>query len=154
MRVRFRKDTIYRVYLAVFALVSVISVALLLHSQAVYHATAVARLEDRIRELEERPITQNVEFVKEENQEKQSPKKLEDLFWVEGTGINRHWYYMDIAFVDGYRARYYLHLPIKRGELINLQRRLDHDALVHYTLPQEEEKNFFAEGEKKFFFEG
>lgn len=154
MRVRFRKDTIFRVYLAVFALVSVMSVALLLHSQSVYHATAVARLEGRIKELEDRPITQNVEFVKEENQEKQSQKKLEDLFWVEGTGINRHWYYMDIAFADGYRARYYLHLPIKRGELINLQRRLDHDALVHYTLPQEEEKNFFAEGEKKFFFEG
>lgn len=136
-RVRFRKDTIFRIYLAVFCLLFAGASLFVISSQAQFHKRQMEDFQRRLdslrselSEVRSSSVVEDAPLVSVEE-----TKKKEDMFWIEGTGNNRKWWYMDVVFVDGERFRYFLHLPPRRSDLIGLHRRLSHDALVHYRDP-------------------
>lgn len=138
--VRFRKDTIFRLYLGAFCLLFSAACFFLVSSQSRFHRREIAGLRVQVSqlsaELSERksvssgPVDSDPQFSV--SSQSQNPQ---DLFWIEGTGTNRRWWYMDVVFLDGSRSRYFVHLPLRRSDLVNLHRRLSHDSLSHYWEP-------------------
>lgn len=142
---RLRKDSIFRLYLFVFATGCALGMYAVVHAQASSNSRLVARLESRISELEARSTTVAVNPEQSDGSkatdvadEPESPivraarEERDSLFWVEGHGYNKRYAYLDLEFRDGYRARYYFRPFPEPRELANLHRRIEHDALTHY----------------------
>lgn len=139
--VRFRKDTIFRLYLGAFCAFFSVACFFLISSQSRYHQRQIADLRSQVLQLSaELSARKNVSSSLEESDSQSSAsvetQKWQDLFWIEGTGTNRRYWYMDVVFLDGYRCRYYVHLPLRRVGLVGLHRRLTHDAISHYWEPE------------------
>lgn len=153
-RVRFRKNTLFRLYLFALLALCVGGSWFALAFQARYHARRVDALSLRIAEMESR-IALQVQSGGESTPsasasvcempssvERAFKRESESLFWVEGHGYNKRYAYLDLEFRDGYRARYYFKPFPKRNELISLHRRIEHDAIAHfyYIPPQDDEE--------------
>ena len=148
MRVR-RKDTIFRVYLVSFAVLCVLGVLFALSGQARYHRAQVARLESRLNDLSVQlnELRNAPSAVASSDESRLASRRLtlnqqkaldqaDQLFYVEGHGYNKRYAYLDLRFYDGYRARYYFRPYPSREELVALHKRIEHDALDHYYLPE------------------
>ena len=138
--VRLRKDTIFRLYLGAFCLLFSASCFFLVSSQSRFHRREIAGLRAQVSQLSaELSERKDVPSIRADSDLKSSvssePQKSQDLFWIEGTGTNRRYWYMDVVFLDGSRSRYYVHLPLRRSDLVNLHRRLSHDSISHYWEP-------------------
>lgn len=137
---RLRKDTIFRLYLGAFCLLFSAACLFLVSSQSRFHRREIAGLRAQVSQLsaelsERKNVSSSREDSDSESSVSSEPQKPQDLFWVEGTGTNRRWWYMDVVFLDGSRSRYYVHLPLRRSDLVNLHRRLSHDSISHYWEP-------------------
>lgn len=138
--VRLRKDTIFRLYLAAFCLLFSAACLFLVSSQSRFHEREIDGLRSQVLQLsaelsERKNVSPSIETQKSQSSASIEPQKPQDLFWIEGTGTNRRWWYMDVVFLDGSRSRYYVHLPLRRSDLVNLHRRLSHDSISHYWEP-------------------
>lgn len=144
-RVKFRKNTIFRLYLFAFAILCLCGSWFALAFQARFHARRVDALSARISEMESRLASSgssgqsgssvSVSAVALSPLEKKVKSERERLFFVEGHGYNKRFAYLDLEFKDGYRARYYFRPWPSRGELISLHRRIEHDAIAHFFDP-------------------
>lgn len=137
---RFRKDTIFRIYLLLMCVFFVFGCVGALFGQRRFYAARLSMLEVRIVELEKRPVEHSESSVSVPSEsirpiDVARKRESERLFWVEGHGTNRKWAYIDLQFKDGFRARYYFRPFPSRGELISLHRRISHDAISHYWDP-------------------
>lgn len=140
---RLRKDTIFRLYLFTFALVTALGVVSVVRSQGAANRRVVEALEKRIADLEARPVAVAnperrdgsatvMKDVGPPSFSSLAQRHIDEPFWIEGHGFNKRYAYLDIEFRDGYRARYYFRPYPSRGELANLHRRIQHDAFSHY----------------------
>ena len=137
MRRLWRKDRIFRFYLGGYVVVSSALVWFFFRSVESSHKREVSALLDRVEASEKRPVASassaSPEEAKAEEQKQETTSSPPPpLFYVEGTGQNGRWAYMDIAFLDGARRRYYFRPYPSRRELAELHRRLEHDANLHY----------------------
>lgn len=131
-----RKDRIFRFYLGGYVLVSSALVWFFFRSVEASHKRQVDILLARVDSLEKRSGAVSssplLEVAKTEDDPENVSSPPPPLFYVEGSGYNRRWAYMDIAFLDGARRRYYFRPFPSRRELAELHRRLEHDAYAHY----------------------
>lgn len=143
-RVKFRKNTIFAIYLSGLLLACVSAVSWCLWLQSRYHRRQVDDLNSKIVLLEGRLNSSLASSSSPSSSLPSSPierlrsRESERLFWVEGHGNNRKYAYLDIIFNDGYRARYYFRPFPSRSEVVSLHRRISHDAIVHYYDPGED----------------
>ena len=138
--VRLRKDTIFRLYLGAFCLLFSAACFFLVSSQSRFYRREIAGLRAQVLQLSaELSERKNVSSSRVDSDSKSfvssESQRPQDLFWIEGTGTNRFYWYMDVVFLDGSRFRYYVHLPLRRSDLVNLHRRLSHDSFSHYWEP-------------------
>lgn len=143
---RFRKDTVFRLYLALFCAFFLFSSLFLISAQSRFYKREIVALRSQLRDVSAEvskinSVSSSRETPSDDSRASSTVRSREpDPFWIEGHGTNRKWAYLDICFPDGYRARYYFRPWPSKAELVSLHRRISHDSVIHsFPLDSDEE---------------